>query len=51
MRFFFVVLLPLIIFGTCKTNPISGKFNLNFYENKTVFPMAFKEHSIFLVEN
>lgn len=51
MRSFFIAFLTLSIFCACKTNPISGKSNLNFYGNKTVFPMAFKEYSNFLEKN
>lgn len=51
MRSFFIAFLTLSIFCACKTNPISGKSNLNFYGNKTVFPMAFKEYSSFLEKN
>jgi len=35
----------------CKTNPFTGKQNLNFVSNSQLFPMAFQEYDQFLSEN
>jgi len=41
----------LFLLASCKVNQYTGKKTFNFYGNKTVFPMAFKEYSAFLEQN
>ena len=36
---------------SCKVNQYTGKKTLNFFNNKQVFPVAFKEYKSFLTEN
>lgn len=35
----------------CKTNPFTGKSTLNFHDNSTLFPTAFKQYDEFLDSN
>lgn len=35
----------------CKTNPFTGKKNLNFYPNSQIFPAAFQQYNQILSEN
>jgi predicted Zn-dependent protease len=45
------LLIGLVLFLGCKTNPFTGKSTLNFYENSDMFPMAFSQYDTFLKEN
>lgn len=36
---------------SCKVNQYTGNKTLNFYGNKTIFPVAFKQYTAFLTEN
>lgn len=36
---------------SCKVNQYTGKKTLNFFSNKQVFPVAFKEYKSFITEN
>lgn len=51
MKNLFHLSLCFILITACKTNSYTGKKTLNFYGNKTVFPVAFKEYASFLEKN
>ncbi|WP_224490630.1 M48 family metallopeptidase [Robertkochia flava] len=41
----------LLLIVSCKTNPFTGKQTLNFQDNSSLFPTAFKQYNAFLAEN
>ncbi len=48
------LILPFFILSccfACKVNQYTGKKTLNFFSNKQVFPLAFKEYSSFITKN
>lgn len=40
-----------LLAGSCATNPITGKQNLNFVSNSELFPTSFQQYNTFLTEN
>ena len=42
------LIILVLLFTACKVNQYTGKKTFNFYGNKKVFPLAFKEYSSFL---
>lgn len=45
-----LMLFAVMVLG-CKTNPFTGKKTLNFHDNSTLFPTAFKQYDEFLDAN
>ena len=41
----------LLLIVSCKTNPFTGKQTLNFQDNSSLFPSAFKQYDAFLSEH
>lgn len=44
-------LFVVILAGSCATNPITGKQNLNFVSNSELFPSSFQQYNTFIAEN
>lgn len=51
MRKVLTTFIFLVLVFSCKTNPFTGKQTLNFKDNNSIFPMAFKQYNEFLSEN
>lgn len=41
----------ILVFISCKTNPLTGKSTLNFVSNSELFPSSFQQYGTFLKEN
>jgi predicted Zn-dependent protease len=50
-KYIVIVSTVILVFVSCKTNPLTGKSTLNFVSNSELFPSSFQQYGTFLKEN
>jgi len=51
MKKIYTLLIIVLVFSGCATNPFTGQRNMAFISNAQLFPMAFAQHDEFISEN